>query len=802
MKRFISSIIAVLAVSCAVFAQDARNRTVNTIVSDVLAQMPCDNAAALKVQMTDLAKSAPASVEAIAAMFQPVEKQANNKFEYAISGLVRFADTPGNEQYKDAVVKGLQNAIAKASDPVAKSFLEHELYLLGSFEPKQEVKLSSAELIAKAKTLAKSTKTNERIQSLWLYDEALGASNASNVLAALKDSNRPYRWSALETAKSYADNAFYKKLAKTYNGVSEAAKNDILYWLGEQKADSQIDFILKQIGGKNSIEAITAAGKIGGEKASKALVDQVGGQFNDAAVAALERFNGDVTSDVLAALKNASGSKLDALMGLASKRHMTNAADQIFELAGNGNATALKALAGVVDNGDSKAIAKKLGASYGDNAAAYSKALTASVQGLSPEKQFDNIVASALEAGNPENFVEAIAATNSNEAVALLAGASLAGYPEATKALATMDNEKVAPYMLLAGQKDEAYLAPYVELTKKYDSNLNSKAAKFIKVLDAAKTPAMKNKALSILSSAPTVEAFEKVVPYLNDKNTAYAAANAVKSMLGKVAPFIPYEKIEANANKAISILSATGDSDDGYAVDEIKKILSENKPMPVSELTAEEKEAGFQMLYNGTDLDNWIGDKVGYQSFNGAINVTANYGGNGNLYTKDEYRNFIYRFEFRFLVPAANNGVGVRGPANGGDAAYNAMCEVQILDHDDPVYSNLNPYQVHGSVYGVIPAKRIVHKPLGEWGYEEIKVVGDHITVTVNGEVIVDGNIREACQGHNVAPDGSGSNPYTVDHRNHPGMFTERGHISFCGHGRGLQFRNIRILPLPDEKK
>lgn len=801
MKKFIFSIIAVLALSSSVFAQDARNRTVNTIVGDVLAQLPCDNAAALTAQMEDLAKSAPASVEAIAAMFQPVEKMTNNKFEYAISGLVRYVNTPGNEKFKDAVAKGLQNAIAKTSDKVAKSFFESELYLLGSFEPKQAAKPSVAELLAQAKTLSKSAKTNERIQSLWLYDEALGAANASKVISAMKDSSRPYRWSALETAKSYADNAFYKKLTKAFNGASTDAKNDILYWLGEQKADSQIDFILKQIGGKNSVEAITAAGKIGGEKACQALVNQLGGANNDVAVAALERFNGNISETVLEALKTASGDKLNALMGLASKRHVTGAASQIIDLAKSGNDAARKALAGVSATRNAKAIAEMLTNASGSNAADYSKALSSSLKSLAPGEQFNSLTDIALASGSPEKFIEPIAATNTDEAVALLAGASLAGYDDATKALATMDNAKVAPYMLAAGQQNEAYLAKYVELTNKYDSDVNSKAGKFIKVLAAAKSNSMKNKAISTLASAPTVEAFEAVVPYLNDKNTAYAAANAVNGMISKVAAFIPYEKVEAPANKAIEILKATGDPDDGYAVDNIKKAVSENKPFPKSELTAEEKEAGFVMLYDGTNLDNWIGDKTGYQSFNGAINVTANYGGTGNLYTKDEYRNFVYRFEFRFLVPAANNGVGVRGPATGVDAAYESMCEVQILDHDDPVYSWLQPYQVHGSVYGVIPAKRIVHKPIGEWEWEEIKVVGDHITVTVNGEVVVDGNIREACQGHNVDPDGSNTNPYTRDHRNHPGMFNERGHISFCGHGRGLQFRNVRVLALPDEK-
>mgnify|MGYP003305116745 CR=1 FL=1 len=68
---------------------------------------------------------------------------------------------------------------------------------------------------------------------------------------------------------------------------------------------------------------------------------------------------------------------------------------------------------------------------------------------------------------------------------------------------------------------------------------------------------------------------------------------------------------------------------------------------------------------------------------------------------------------------------------------------------------------------------------------------------VTVNGDVILDGNIRKACKGNNVSKDGSKTNPYTVDKKNHPGLFNKSGHIGFLGHGEGLKLRNVRIKDL-----
>lgn len=215
----------------------------------------------------------------------------------------------------------------------------------------------------------------------------------------------------------------------------------------------------------------------------------------------------------------------------------------------------------------------------------------------------------------------------------------------------------------------------------------------------------------------------------------------------------------------------------------------------PIFELSAEEAAEGFEVLFDGTSMHKWEGNTTDYIPVDGTIYVTAQYGGGGNLYTKKEYSDFIYRFEFCFERDGVNNGVGIRTP-EGVDAAYEGM-EIQILHHDSPIYKGLREYQVNGSVYGIIPAKRQVSPELGTWNTYEVQAIGDNIKVTVNGEVIVDGNIREACQGHNVAPDGGTRNEYTVDHKNHPGLFNKSGHIGFLGHGAGVKFRNIRIKDL-----
>lgn len=199
-----------------------------------------------------------------------------------------------------------------------------------------------------------------------------------------------------------------------------------------------------------------------------------------------------------------------------------------------------------------------------------------------------------------------------------------------------------------------------------------------------------------------------------------------------------------------------------------------------------DEKEEGFVSLFDGKSLSGWqligkVGD--GYEVEDGVLFSPA--GGGGKLLTEKEYSNFVFRFEYR-LQPGGNNGVGIRAPKEG-DAAYVGM-EIQILDDDDARYANLQPYQYHGSIYGVVAAKRGAPKKAGEWNSEEILCDGRHVKVTVNDKVVVDANLDDVKDDDTLAK--------------HPGLKRTKGHIGFLGHGDRVEFRNIRIKELPDGGK
>lgn len=190
--------------------------------------------------------------------------------------------------------------------------------------------------------------------------------------------------------------------------------------------------------------------------------------------------------------------------------------------------------------------------------------------------------------------------------------------------------------------------------------------------------------------------------------------------------------------------------------------------------------EEGFVPLFNGKDLAGWVGDTKGYIAEEGKLVCRPG----GNLYTEKEYGNFIFRFEFK-LTAGANNGLGIRTPHRG-DAAYVGM-ELQILDDSSDKYKNLQPFQFHGSIYGVVPAEKGHLKPVGEWNVQEVIADGPKIKITLNDAVIVDADLSQLKQTDKMH-----------DLKKHPGLRNEKGHIGFLGHGSVVEFRNIRIKELP----
>lgn len=186
---------------------------------------------------------------------------------------------------------------------------------------------------------------------------------------------------------------------------------------------------------------------------------------------------------------------------------------------------------------------------------------------------------------------------------------------------------------------------------------------------------------------------------------------------------------------------------------------------------------AGYQPLFDGKSLAGWQGDRDSYEVHDGAIRCRPGRG--GHLFTEQRYADFSVRLQFQ-LPPGGNNGLAIRYPGTG-DPAYSGI-ELQVLDDTAPQYAQLQPYQYHGSVYGILPAHRGHLRPVGEWNTQEVTVRGTHYSVLLNGVPIVDADIAGL--------------PSAL--KDHPGKDRSEGHFGFCGHQDPVAFRRIKIRPLP----
>ncbi len=197
--------------------------------------------------------------------------------------------------------------------------------------------------------------------------------------------------------------------------------------------------------------------------------------------------------------------------------------------------------------------------------------------------------------------------------------------------------------------------------------------------------------------------------------------------------------------------------------------------------------EATWQPIFNGRDLAGWRGDTAGYSIEDGVLVCKK---GGKTLETESEYGDFALSFEFR-LEASGNNGIGIRVPKDGYPSRDGL--EIQILDHDGPLYGQeaeipgagkqrltwLKPWQVHGSVYGIAPARTGASKPVGEWNTETIIAIEDHVCVILNGTVIVDAYLDDMP---------------VIDGSPHPGKANRRGHIVLAGHDDRVEFRKLKV--------
>jgi len=208
---------------------------------------------------------------------------------------------------------------------------------------------------------------------------------------------------------------------------------------------------------------------------------------------------------------------------------------------------------------------------------------------------------------------------------------------------------------------------------------------------------------------------------------------------------------------------------------------MSAQMPM----LTAEEKAAGWRLLFDGTSLNGWRGYKAetppaGWRAANGEL---IRDGAGGDLMTAEQYGDFELRFDWK-VTANGNSGVIYR-IATTEQYPWQTGPEYQIL-HNQGHRDGKDPITSAGSNYAVNPPVKDVTRPVGEWNEGRLVARGNHVEHWLNGVKVVEYEIGSADWEARVKAS------KFAKLANYGRV--KRGYIALQDHGDLVSYRNIKI--------
>ena len=208
--------------------------------------------------------------------------------------------------------------------------------------------------------------------------------------------------------------------------------------------------------------------------------------------------------------------------------------------------------------------------------------------------------------------------------------------------------------------------------------------------------------------------------------------------------------------------------------------------------LTAEEQQAGWQLLFDGQTIDKWravngTGVPPTWAVVDGAI--TAKPGKGVDLVSVEEYADFELMVDFK-VAKNGNSGIFYRGVESPSAPLYHSAPEYQVLDDIGHPDAKNGPDRFCGANYDVDPPLVAgACNPAGEWNSAKIVVKGAHVEHWLNGKKTADYELWSPEWKAKVA---------ASKFKGWPAYGMARsGRLSLQHHGDEVAFKNIKVRTL-----
>jgi hypothetical protein len=214
--------------------------------------------------------------------------------------------------------------------------------------------------------------------------------------------------------------------------------------------------------------------------------------------------------------------------------------------------------------------------------------------------------------------------------------------------------------------------------------------------------------------------------------------------------------------------------------------------------VSAEEKAAGWQLLFDGQTTRGWRGYKSqsmpeSWRVENGSLLARREPGkSSGDIITTRQFANFELLVDWK--MTAGNNSGVIYRATEEHDEVWQSGPEFQILDNQGHL-DGLNPLASAGACYAVFAPAADVTRPLGQWNHTRILAQGKHVEHWLNGEKLLEYNIGSDRWLAHVKT----SKFYLTAYGQGSWGKATTGYIGLQDYGGAIEFRNIKIRPLPE---